>query len=293
MKGIKYDTSIEIDTAPFTAIAGEGVVDFIFTNAPRKVQTRVARALEHYARAGKLDGIDEEMGAIRLVAAEEELVVAIFEWMKLNELHFPEHKDFVRKFKSHVVKLAFYAVLRQFRFVLSGMLENGITLDGLEGHIYWTARPIVEEKQVKLALYDNEGAELIRTDPLAIEISHGDSHGEAAVGVLLAELKKTIKNQRGESLREFLSAKAEFRNHLLYATDGGAAKLGDTLADLRKSFEETYHDLLWTLALVMGGKPPSKTWGIVSQFIAVYRLALFEAGLLKADNTETEPLSGH
>ena len=61
------------------------------------------------------------MGAIRLIAAEEELVVAIFEWLKLNEDHFPEHKDFIRKFKNHVVKLAFYPTLAQFRFILSDM----------------------------------------------------------------------------------------------------------------------------------------------------------------------------
>jgi len=42
------------------------------------------------------------MGAIRLNAAEEELVVAIFEWLKLKEEQFPENKDFVRKFKNHV-----------------------------------------------------------------------------------------------------------------------------------------------------------------------------------------------
>ena len=56
----------------------------IFDNAPRKVLTRVAGALEHYVRSEKLGTIDKEMGAIRLIAGEEELVVAIFEWLKLN-----------------------------------------------------------------------------------------------------------------------------------------------------------------------------------------------------------------
>ncbi|MBY3236916.1 hypothetical protein HFO17_20620 [Rhizobium laguerreae] len=111
MQKVMYDQKQEVDLQPFSDLVGEDIVGFIFDNAPRKVLTRVARALEHYARAGKLEGIDEEMGAIRLIAAEEELVVAIFEWLKLNADSFPEHRDFVSKFKNHVVKLAFYPAL--------------------------------------------------------------------------------------------------------------------------------------------------------------------------------------
>jgi hypothetical protein len=43
------------------------------------------------------------------------------------------------------------------------------------------------------------------------------------------------------------------------------------------------------LALVVGGKPSSKEWGVAGQFIGLYRLALTEAGILKADNTIAEP----
>jgi hypothetical protein len=83
-----------IDTKPFADLIGEDIIAFVFEHTPKKVATRIARALVHYARAPLLIGVDEEMGAIRLVAAEEELVVAIFEWLKLNEDQFPEHRDF-------------------------------------------------------------------------------------------------------------------------------------------------------------------------------------------------------
>ena len=46
---------------------------------------------------------------------------------------------------------------------------------------------------------------------------------------------------------------------------------------------ETYHDLLWVLALMLGSKPPSKQWGIVSQFIGLYRSVLIEVGEIKAE----------
>lgn len=168
MKAIKYDQDVKVDFSPFSDLVGAEITDFIVSHAPRKVATRVVRALDHYVRSIKLVGVDEEMGAIRLIAGEEELVVAIFEWLKLNPEHFPEHKDFVGKFKNHVVKLAFYPVLRQFRFVLSDMLEQGFTMDGLEDAINWRAKPVVDGDRVLLALYDNDGKEIIRTDPLAI-----------------------------------------------------------------------------------------------------------------------------
>ncbi|MGN7772202.1 hypothetical protein [Phyllobacterium sp. 22552] len=286
---IKYDHKVEIDISPFSALVGEDVANFIFNHAPRKVATRVARALEHYERSKKLDGVDEEMGAIRLIAGEEELVVAIFEWLKLKADNFPEHKDFVRKFKNHIVKLAFYPILLQFRFVISDMLKDGFTLEGLEGVINFNAKPVVDGKQIKLALIGANGEELLRSDPFAIVISRDDVRAKDTAKMLLADLSRTIKQQHTATLREFLTARAEFRNHLLYATDAGSASMEDKLADLRKYFEQAYHDLLWVLALIIGGTPPSKEWGIASQFIEVYRLALIESGILKADNTVAEP----
>ena len=176
-----------IDTSPFADIAGEDVVSFIFEHAPRKVTTRVAKAIEHYTRAGKLVDIDEEMGAIRVIAAEEELVVAIFECLKLKEDHFPEHKDFVRKFKNHIVKLAFYPTLAQFRFILGDMLERGFTMDGLEDVLNWSVKPVIEGERLKLAILDNKGDEIIRHNPLAVAISRDDISDGKIVSALLKD----------------------------------------------------------------------------------------------------------
>ena len=289
MKNPVYERKEEVDLEPFAALVGEDIVGFIFENAPRKVLTRVARALEHYLRAGKLEGIDEEMGAIRLIAAEEELVVAIFEWLKLNSDSFPEHRDFVGKFKNHVVKLAFYPALLQFRFILGGMLEHGVTMDGLEDVLNHKARPVVEGKRIRLALYDENGKELLRANPFAINISREDIADKDMPQALLGELARTVKAQQKATLREFLISRADFRNQLLYASDAGSLELGEPLADLRKTFEQTFHDLLWVLAMLVGGDPPRKNWGLVYQFISVYRLALIEAKILKRDNTIAEP----
>lgn len=276
------------DPTPFEEVAGKDVVSFIFENAPRKVQTRVAKALEHYTRATNLVDVDEEMGAIRLIAAEEELVVAIFEWLKLNEERFPEHRDFVQKFKNHVVKLSFYPTLQQFRFILSDMLCEGFTMDGLEGVLSFTAKPVIDGKQVKLALIDNDGKELIRHNPLATAISRDDLDDTEVVEAMLKDFSKLIDEQQGRTLRSFLLERADYRNKLLYASDAGSLEMGDRLSDLIEGFKLTYHDLLWVLAILIGAEPAVKHWGLVSQFIALYRAVLIEARMLKADNTIAE-----
>lgn len=291
MTAVIYDQKKTVDTAVFSALVGEDIINFIFEYAPGKVATRVAKAIEHRIGAEKLAGIDEEMGVIRLIAGEEELVVAIFEWLKLNDKIFPEHKDFVGKFKNHIVKLAFYPVLRQFRFVIGGMLTDGVTLDGLEGVLNFSVKPVVEGKLIRLALCKEDGNELTRADPFAIDISHGEMRAQDTVPVILKEMTDLIAEQLGQTLKQYILSRAEFRNHMLYATDGGSAELGDDYGDLRAQFDETYHDLLWALAIAMGGKPPSKQWGIASQFIGAYRLALIEAGVLRPDNTVIETAS--
>lgn len=285
---ISYEMK-EIDITPFSEIAGEDVVSFVFEHAPRKITTRVAKALEHYTRARMLIDVDEEMGAIRLIAAEEELVVAIFEWLKIKEDKFPEHRDFVRKFKNHVVKLAFYPTLAQFRFILGDMLSQGFTMDGLEEVINWTAKPIIDGNRVQLAIHDNEGKELLRTNPLAVAISRDDIGNDEIAHALLKEFAGLVQRQQKTSLKAFLFERADYRNKLLYASDAGSLAMGDKLADLMSGFRQTYHDLLWTLAVLVGAEPASKRWGLVSQFIALYRLALIEAGILRPDNTVAEP----
>lgn len=148
MQNVAHAAEHKVDISPFAALIGEDIVSLIFENAPRKVLTRVASALDDYIRAEKLQGIDEEMGAIRLIAAEEELVVAIFEWFKLHPESFPEHTDFVRKFRNRQVKLAFSPILIQFRFVIGDVLNDGFVLAGMESVLNWTARPIVDGKQI-------------------------------------------------------------------------------------------------------------------------------------------------
>jgi len=173
-----------VNMAPFNDIAGGDYVDFILERAPTKVMMRITNACYHFEKANDLVGVDEEMGAIRLVAAEEELVVAIFEWLKLNAEHMPEHKDFVGKFKNHVVKLSFYPVLQQFRVIIEGMFE-GFSPEGLEGLVRWRFVPTIKDGEFYLSMQKEDGTEIWQHQPLHIDLRRGDIHGLDVVPLIV------------------------------------------------------------------------------------------------------------
>lgn len=270
----------QLDSAPFDALVGEELSAYVFDAAPQAVRSRVAKALEHLTKAERLTGVDEEMGAIRLIAGEEELVVAIFECLKVQADHFPEHKDFVKQFKKHPVKQSLHPVLSEFRPVIEGLLTSGFTFEGLEDVINWTVTPVVDGKGVGLSIRDVAGREIIRHDPLSIAITQPGLEDDKVADALFEGFAQRVTEQ-GMTITEFVHRRADFRNQLLYASDEGPISMKDTLDDLLEMFRETYRDLLWTLALLLGGKPPSKEWGLVVQFFRVYRRVLAEAGLVK------------
>lgn len=157
---------VSIDISELERLVGEDVMKTILTAAPLKVQTRAAKAAHHLQKAIRLEGFDDEMGAIRLIAAEEELVVAIFELLKLNSEHFPEHRDFVSKKKNHLVKLAFTPVLGQMATVFEDFLKSGLAPTGLQDVITWRVEPAVKNGKVELQLFAEDGKHLIDVNPL-------------------------------------------------------------------------------------------------------------------------------
>lgn len=273
---------IPIDLKPFEDLVGSDVVTDIFERAPRKVRSRVAKAADHFAKALKLSSVDDEMGAIRCIAAEEELVVAIFEWLKLNGESMPEHRDFLRMRKNHQVKLAFYPVLSQFRFVLGNMVEYGITLDGLGGYIDWTLRPVLDPEGLRLEIAQEDGSPLIRVNPLYLAINWNDGPDDEVLDELFADFERIVREQHDLSLREFVMVRADYRNKLLYAEDAGSVIMAEALDELiEQTFSVALRDLLWVLAALLGNQPSLRNWGLVSQFVTLYRRVLVEAKVLR------------
>ncbi|WFU42737.1 hypothetical protein QA640_09880 [Bradyrhizobium sp. CB82] len=282
------NTNVDLDPSssektlePFVRLIGAEFVEFIFERAPRKVASRVSKALDHFSKAMRLTGVDEEMGAIRCIAAEEELVVAIFEVLKLNAANLPAHEDFIRRYKNHYVKLSFHPVLSQFRWILSDMIRNGITFPGWENLITMRLEPVVDEGRVKLRMHKEDGQELVALNPLNVSISCDDLDHEDVVEELFRDFEAEITRQSGMTVRQFITARAEFRNTLLYATDAGYGAMADRLDELiERSFSVAYRDLLWALAILLDNKPAHRNWGLVSQFIGLYRRVLSHSKLI-------------
>jgi len=272
----------KIDSGPFNELVGKDIFELIIDLAPTKVRTRVAKSLEHYTKAARLVGVDDEMGVIRLIAAEEELVVAIFEWLKLNAVHMPHHKDFIGMYKNHVVKLAFYPVLSQLGWVLAEFLEHGITLNGLEDVLHWSVSVVRHEERVVMRILDKTGKHLLDANPLNVAITLEDENEAVVVDSLYEQFSGEIARQTRLSVRQFVMTRADFRNKILYAEDGGTASMAEPLQELiDKVFSRTVRDLLWVLALLLTNKPTAKSWGLISQFVGLYRKVLTESKVLK------------
>lgn len=274
-----------IDPGPFDALVGKDIFELIRDRAPTKVRTRVTKSLDHYTKAACLVGVDDEMGAIRLIAAEEELVVAIFEWLKLNAVHMPQHKDFIGKYKNHIVKLAFYPVLSQLGWILVDFLEHGITFKGLEDVLHWSVAVVRHEDRIVMRISDG-GRCLLDANPFDAAITLEDENEAAVVESLYEQFSSEIARQTQLSVKHFVTARADFRNKLLYADDSGYASMAEPLQELIDNvFSKTVRDLLWVLALLLTNKPSTKSWGLISQFVGLYRTVLTEAKVLKVSVT--------
>jgi hypothetical protein len=267
----------ELDVNAISEVVGKDLIDLLFQKAPTKVASRIGKAIDHYNKALRLVDVDDEMGAIRLIAAEEELVVAIFEWLKLKSDKFPEHTDFVRRFKNHQVKLAFYPVLSQFRFILADMAE-GLDPVGLDDAGGWNANLACDNNHVDLVITGEDGAEVIRVNPFSIAISRDDLTHEEVVEKMYRDFVHEVGRQHNVTVRKFVTFRSDYRNKLLYAEDGGGWRMGETLEELLDTnFKTTLRDLLWLLGALVCNEPLQANFGLVAQFVSLYRLVLAEA----------------
>ncbi|MDX8124937.1 hypothetical protein SKZ59_24475 [Janthinobacterium sp. GMG2] len=271
----------EINSKYFDGLVGEDVFGFIQENAPTKIISRIYKAIDHTEKAIKLAGLDDEMGTIRLIAAEEELVVAIFEWLKINEAKMPEHRDVVRMYKNHHAKLMFYPIISLMRYNISWIFGEGVMSRSSDK--LFNARLTMSQNGAKMVFFDCNEKELISMNPLDIFLTReGDSNIDV-IEELFNDLVEKVQEVHGVSLREFVSLRAEFRNKLLYAEDGGFITGGDDVVGLLKeNFDSTYRTLLWCIAILLSNSPANPKLGIISQFISLYRRVLLHVKVMKS-----------
>ncbi|HGF1027521.1 TPA: hypothetical protein ACF6WG_004436 [Klebsiella pneumoniae] len=262
----------------FNSLVGENLVDMILTKAPTKVKWRVIKAADHVRKAHRIKDIDMEMFSIRLIAAEEELVVAVFEWLKLNTDKMPEHKDLVGKFKNHQVKLMFTPVLMLMKSVLIESLGPNLNIHGVRVEL----KPRFENEKVDLCFSIPSSEFMMPLNPLSIFINLEEQEQEQdIIESLYEQLQNEVRNEFGIPLKEFVMKRADFRNLLLYSNDGGFVNCVIDYDELMDGFNQTFEALLWSLAALLTNDPLSPNLGLVTQFIDVYRLVLIKTKVLK------------
>ncbi len=270
-----------IDANSFASMVGEDIIDLIFEKAPKKIATRVGNSLRHYDKAISLAGVDDEMGMIRLIAAEEELVVAIFEWLKINEAKLPNHSDFVKKYKNHQVKLSFSPMLDQIGFVLADFMRHGITIDGLEDVLHWKLCVVRSDKKVTLRVTNQFGNKIFDQNPLAVSISLPGLSDDQVIEEFYDSFSRSVHDQLGLTVRQYISKRTEYRNKLLYAEDGNIFSMNNSLELIVENvFSRTLTHLLWSLAILLTNSPETINWGLINQFISLYRKLLSECNLI-------------
>lgn len=247
---------------------------------------RILKAIDHIEKARLLDGIDDEMGAIRLIAAEEELVVSIFEWLKLNENKMPEHRDLVRSYKNHQVKLMFYPVLSIMHFALGWIIQDGLAFKEI-GHYKMKLEADIKDECITFNICGPDNKTTVPLNPLAMFICLDNQSNDEVIDSLYQELCRQIKLNHDISLKKFVTLRSDYRNQLLYSEDGGFITGGDSVSEiLNNGFNATFRELLWTIAILLGHDPLSPNLGIVSQFISIYRRVLIETkAIRKTDNS--------
>lgn len=271
----------EHDLQPFRRLISAEAFDLLIARAPTKVRTRIAKACEHFAKATTHINGDEEAGALRLIAAEEELVVAIFEWLKLNAAVVPDHADFVVKRKNHLVKLAFHPVMSQIVWVLRGLLQEGLTIEARDDDIHLSLCATCREDRVSLRLEDSRRGISIDVSPLDFSIALEGKSDEQVIDSLYNRFGQTVAAQLNMSVREFITTRANFRNQILYAEDGHIFSMKESLDGLISDvFSPALRDLLWALSILLTNAPTARDWGLVNQVISLYRRALIESRLV-------------
>ncbi|MBP1314389.1 hypothetical protein [Herbaspirillum sp. 1130] len=275
----------EVSVIVLEQIASKDIVSLIFDVAPRKVSSRVAKSADHINKAQRLIDVDDEMGFIRLIAAEEELVVAIFEQLKLNATRMPEHSDFIKKYKNHYVKLAFPPVLICLASIFENIFSTGVHLEGFEG-LRWTANIVRKNNRVILRISPENSKKSFDLNPLDVQLNRGEDDERVSDAELFLEFSRFIRERAGKSVKEFVTDRADFRNKILYAEDAGFATLYDKLGEVyEKSFVPSYRLLLQVLAVLLTNVPLSKSWGVVEQFISVYRRVLSECKIIQTQDS--------
>ncbi|HCD9515738.1 TPA: hypothetical protein NGI80_000187 [Legionella pneumophila] len=235
--------------------------------APTKVRNRYLKAMDHYKKSLKLIGLDDEMAFIRFVASEEEIVVAIFEQLKLKKF---SKINFTTRFKNHCIKISLAPVIDFFTYLLADMKFFG---DSKKEE----TKLVVEENSVRLLIkYGDKKLISPIPDDVILEEKNVDNTVEHWYRCFLKSLPKKC------TVQEFISSRANARNKILYAEDGRSYVLPPIDAYI-EIFQREIVLLCWALGILLDDDIPTRDYKLINLMISVYEKILIEAKQLKGN----------
>lgn len=258
------------------------VWSFVSRNAVTSVTSRIENCYRHYTKALIIKDIDPEMAAIRLIAAEEELAVAVFDIIKRNEDKFIDCKHITKKFKNHFVKLLFSPAVHSIANIVSSFLANGMSIEVAEGvpSIGISIELIISKDKIMLRLH--LGNTHIDASPYQFFLNKENEQIDV-VEQLYKDFEKLIKSHGYSSVKEFANQRVNFRNKILYAEDAMLYDVGDEIKNVISSTSETINQVLWVIALLLSNDDSTqKKWGICRQLLQLYEKILIEAKIITA-----------
>lgn len=238
---------------------------------PRKVWSRTHNSLLHYHKAKLLCGLDDEMGFLRLVAAEEEMTVAIFELLKLNKDHVPHATRFTKRFKDHTVKAVLPVILEFF------------ARDALDkiGPAFLSAGLITEDKP-RLTFEDGM-FHLSYPGPKGVQISAELTQATVTIGedkditveAFHQELTDEVYARHSKSLKQFFQDRAARRDNLLYARDGGIMLASHSVSEwLDMEYEKSLRTLIYAFAILVVNDMSSNDGTFLRRLAGLYERIL-------------------
>jgi hypothetical protein len=81
-------------------------------------------------------------------------------------------------------------------------------------------------------------------NPLNVQVSREDLDHDAIAEELYRDFQEEVRENNSMIVCEFVTARAQLRNLLLYAGDGGHHAVSEALSDLMPMFKRTYRYLL-------------------------------------------------
>ena len=223
-------------------------------NLPGSVRFRLINSLEHFDRASLLLEGDREMAAFRAIRGEEEAAAALIKAIQLRR--YPHAREF--NARDHQHKAAIVACVMAVANQVSPMMRKfQLTFDHEKRRA---------DVRVPLSNFGVEGGELFSVQPVEpLDLIYSGEKSEAEV--LDNALSSLAQQSNFENIRRMVSAQANSRNTLLYASDSSVPLSDASSGDIENRRNRAFIVLVLCVMVLQSRKHQSLVLEAIRAFL--------------------------